>query len=133
MPELVNQLRDRAAQSPRRIVYPEATDARILRAVARIIEMRMAKPILVGSPASVEKKAAEIGIKFSHLEVVDPKSQPLVERYTQLLLPEWKSRGLTEMEAQRRFEDPMYFAAAMVRARDAEGFVGGAANTTAET
>ena len=133
MPELVNQLRDRAGRNPRRIVYPEATDPRILRAVARIVEMRMAKPVLVGSPQAVEKKAEEIGIKLSHVEIVDSKSQPLVERYTQLLLPEWKSRGLTELEAQKRFENPMFFAAAMVRARDAEGFVGGAATTTAET
>src|SRR5205807_451348 len=50
-----------------------------------------------------------------------------------LLLPEWKSRGTTELEAQQRLENPMYFAAAMVRAGDADGFVGGAATTTADT
>jgi len=50
-----------------------------------------------------------------------------------LLLPEWKSRGITELEAAQRLENPMYFAAAMVRAGDADGFVGGAATTTAET
>src|SRR5439155_16271775 len=50
-----------------------------------------------------------------------------------ILLPEWKSRGVTEVEAQKRLENPMYFAASMVRAGDAAGFVGGAATTTAET
>src|SRR5439155_9663565 len=53
--------------------------------------------------------------------------------YSRLLLPEWKSRGITELEAAQRLENPMYFAAVMVRAGDADGFVGGATTTTAAT
>ena len=93
----------------------------------------MAKPILVGPPVVVEKKAAEIGIKLSKVEIVDPASEKLVERYLKLQLADWKSRGITELEARRRLDNPMYFAAAMVRAGDADGFVGGAATTTADT
>ena len=93
MPELLTELRERAAKDPKRIVYPEAADPRVLRAAVRIVEMRMAKPILVGPPQVVENRAQELGIQLSHLEIVDPKSQPLIERYVQLLLPEWKSRG----------------------------------------
>src|SRR5207249_369175 len=77
--------------------------------------------------------ARELGVRLPHIEIVDPKTLNLVDRYVRLLLPEWKSRGITEMEALRRLENPMYFAAAMVRAGDADGFVGGAATTTAET
>jgi phosphate acetyltransferase len=133
MPDVVTQLRERAARVPKRIVYPEATDARILRASALLVEKRLAKPVLVGSPQAVESKAQELGIKLTHIEIVDPKIVNLVDRYVRLLSPEWKSRGITEMEARKRLENPMYFAAAMVRAGDADGFVGGAATTTAET
>lgn len=133
MPDLVNQLRERATKQPRRIVFPEATDPRVLRAVVRMVQMRMAKPILAGSPQAVENKARELGIDLSHIEIVDVKSPNLTERYAKLLLPDWKSRGVTELEAQRRLENPMYFAAAMVRAGDVDGFVGGAATTTADT
>ena len=131
--DILHQLRERAARQPKRVVYPEAADARVLRAVARIVEMRMAKPLLVGSPSAVEKKCQELGIRLSHIEVIDPANQNAVQRYLRMLLPEWKSRGITEQEAQTRLENPMYFAAAMVRAGDAEGLVGGAATTTAET
>src|SRR5437660_1777179 len=93
----------------------------------------MARPILVGPPAAVEKKAQDLGIKLSHVEIVNPEGTGLTERYARWLLPEWKSRGVTELEAQQRLENPMYFAAAMVRAGDADGFVGGAATTTADT
>ena len=133
MPDLVNQLRERAAKEPKRIVYPESTDPRVLRAVSQIVITRMAKPMLVGPPKQIEAKATELGIKLSHVEIIDPGSQALVDRYVQLLLPEWKARGVTEMEAQRRLEYPLYFAASMVRAGEADGFVGGAATTTAET
>src|SRR5262249_35543954 len=80
-----------------------------------------------------EKKSQELGIKLSHIDVVDFGNPGLRDRYARLLHPEWKSRGITEMEAAERLESPMYFAAAMVRAGDADGFVGGAATTTAET
>jgi phosphate acetyltransferase len=133
MSDFVTELRERAAKTPKRIVFPESTDTRVLRAAARIVERRMAKPILVGSPQIVEAKSHEAGISLSHIEVVDPKTLTLIDRYTRLLLPEWKSRGVTEVEAMKRFENRLYFAAAMVRAGDADGFVGGAATTTADT
>jgi phosphate acetyltransferase len=131
MPDIVTRLRERAAANPKRIVYPESHDPRVLRAASRIVEMRIAKPILVGAPAVVERNAREIGVSLSHIQIVD--SPTLVERYAGLLRHEWRSRGLTELEVEKRLENPMYFAAAMVRARDADGFVGGAANTTADT
>src|SRR5437762_672453 len=133
MPDLIIQLRERAAKNPKKIVYPEATDPRILRAAAKMVAVGMVRPVLVGPPDQVEKKAQEIGVQLSRIEVVDPRSQQLSDRYAKLLLSNWKSRGITEVEAQKRLENPMYFAAAMVRAGDADGFVGGAATTTAET
>jgi phosphate acetyltransferase len=133
MPDLITRLRERAAQKPRRIVFPEATDPRILQAATRLVQSRMARPILVGSPFLVQAKASELGLRLSQIEIVDFKSAGLLDRYAKVLLPEWKSRGVTEVEAKTRLENPMYFAAAMVRAGDADGFVGGAATTTADT
>src|SRR5262245_25234982 len=133
MSDLPLQLRERASKDPKRIVYPEATDSRVLHAVARVSKMRMAKPVLVGASRGVESAAQEVGTSLAGIEIVDPKTAPLADRYMRLLLPEWKARGITEVEALKRLENPMYFAAAMVRAGDADGFVGGAATTTAET
>ena len=133
MSDLINQLRERAAKDPKRIVYPEATDPRVLRAAAKMVAARMVRPILVGSPDQVEKKAQEIGVQLSQIEIVDSRSQQMKDRYSKLLLSNWKSRGITEVESQKRLENPMYFAAAMVRAGEADGFVGGAATTTADT
>lgn len=92
----------------------------------------MAKPILVGSLEAIEKAAKAAAVSLSGIEVADMGAESQ-KQYAALLLPEWKSRGVTEVEAQTRLQNPMYFAAAMVRAGDADGFVGGAATTTADT
>ena len=76
MSDILSQLRERAAKQPRRIVYPEAADPRVLRAASRMVEMRMAKPVLVGSPSEVEKIAGDLGIKLSHIEIIDPGNLP---------------------------------------------------------
>src|SRR5262249_13631392 len=95
--------------------------------------MRMTKPLLIDSPSLAKKKSKELGINLSHVEIIDPATSGLVDRYTHLLLTDWRPRGITEVEAKARLENPMYFAAAMVHASDAKGSVGNAATTTAET
>jgi len=130
--DLLAQFRERAARNPKRIVYPEGTDPRILAAARRISDMKMAKPILVGAPGEIEKAAKEAGIGLAGIEIAD-SGKERAGKYAGLLLPEWKSRGVTEIEAMARLQSPMYFSAAMVHAGDADGFVGGAATTTADT
>jgi phosphate acetyltransferase len=130
--DLLSRLRERAARHPRRIVYPESTEPRILRAAEILAQTKVAKPFLVGSAEAIEKAAKAAGVSLSGIQiaVMSAESQ---KQYAALLLPEWKSRGVTEVEAQARLANPMYFAAAMVRAGAADGFVGGVATTTADT
>ena len=132
MENLLSRLRERAAGKPKRIVYPEGDDARVLRAAREIVDAGMARPIVVGDANKVRDSAKVAGIRLSGIEIVEP-SKERQEHYANLLLPDWKSRGVTQVEAVTRLRDPMYFAAAMVRAGDADGFVGGAATTTAAT
>jgi phosphate acetyltransferase len=130
--EFLSRLRARASRVPRRIVFPEASDPRVLEAARRISDLGIARPILVATPSVIEQKSKELGFSLNGIEIADPTDESK-RRYAALLLPEWRSRGVTEIEAGKRLENPMYFAAAMVRANDADGFVGGAATTTAET
>jgi phosphate acetyltransferase len=132
--DLVSRLQRRAARQPRRIVYPEGTDPRVLRAARAVADLNLASPILLGPERAIAAAAAEAGVRLAGVEVVDPAENARTgEQYMMLLLPEWRSRGLTETEAAARLQNPMYFGAAMVRAGAADGMVGGAATTTAET
>jgi len=130
--DILSRFRELAARNPKRVVYPEGSDPRVLRAVRILVDQKVSRPILVGREAAIQEQARQIGVSLHGVDIVET-TQGRQERYAALMLPEWKSRGLTELEAVQRMKSPAYFAATMVRAGDADAFVGGAATTTAET
>jgi len=130
--DLLSQLRDRAANQPRRIVFPEGEDPRILQAVRAIADRKMAIPVLSGLPDRTSEKARSSGVNLKGIDIVRNDSARS-DGYAAMLQTEWRAKGVTEIEARERLRNPIYFAAAMVRANDADGFVGGVATTTADT
>ena len=107
----------------KRIVFPEGDDERVRVAAERLAREKVATPILVG-PAG----GAVAGVDF-----VDPQSSEKTDHYASLFYERRRSRGVTESEARRIAVQPLYFSSLMVAAGDADGMVGGAGNTTAET
>lgn len=116
--------RVRRAHAQPRIVFPEGGDPRILAAADRLAREGLAHPILIGpSPAGLHP-----GVSF-----VDPASAPQADQYAALYYKRRSTRGVTEKTAAQIARRPLYFATLMVAAGDADGFVGGAATSTAET
>lgn len=116
--------RVRLLRGRKRIVFPEGADPRVLAAAERLSREGLAEPILIGPKAA----NAPSGIAF-----VDPAHCPLLERYADLYYERRRSRGITAVEAYEIARQPLYFADLMVAAGDAEGSVGGAANSTGDT
>lgn len=115
----LERLRRLAAR--RRIVFPEGTDPRIIEAAFRLKQEGLIEPILIASNAP------------GGLAVADPTNHPKRQSYANLYLERRRSKGVTAMEAAKAAENPLVFAGLMVASGDADGFVGGAATTTAET
>jgi phosphate acetyltransferase len=109
----------RQHRSKKRIVFPEGSDPRVLDAAARLAKDGLIQPILVGQKPS----RAPAGVEF-----IEPSA-----KYAPLYYERRRAKGITEVEAAQASLRPLYFAALMVAAGDADGSVGGAANTTAET
>ncbi|MFN0167876.1 MAG: phosphate acetyltransferase [Bryobacteraceae bacterium] len=122
--EFMSRLTVEARKNPRRIVFPEGDDPRIVEAAARLARDQILKPIVVGRAPSPPPE----GVAF-----VDPADPGRVRKYGQVYYERRRSRGITRMEAEAIARRPLYLAALMVEAGDADGTVGGAANTTAET
>lgn len=118
------RLKERARKKPRRIVFPEGSDPRVRAAAERLAADGVAHPILVAP----RDPSAPAGVCFR-----DPSDPDLRRRYAAVLMERRRSRGITQMEAQSIAARPLYFASLMVGAGDADTFVGGASNTTAET
>ncbi|UCC71774.1 MAG: NADP-dependent malic enzyme [Gemmatimonadota bacterium] len=110
-----------------RIVFPEATDDRILHAARTCLEEQVAQPILVGNPdrikRAVERYAIEIDLQKA--EIVDPTEHPRREEYVDHFYKVRQRKGITRAEAAEYLEKPIYFAAMMLRMGDADGLIAG--------
>ena len=117
---LTERLRRRGGR-PKRIVFPEGSDPRIREAALRLARERIIDPILV---------VPSDGDRLEGVLSVSPCPR---KGYSRIYYERRRSRGVTEVEAAETALKPLYYAALMVTAGDADGFVGGAANTTGET
>jgi phosphate acetyltransferase len=115
---------ERARKLKKTIAFPEGGDARVLEAAARLAREGVVRPVLIGPrPAHAPE-----GVAFA-----DPPDSPLLARYAALYYERRRAKGVTQMEAAEIARKPLYFAALMVAAGDADGTVGGAAYSTGET
>ena len=115
---------ERARKLKKTIAFPEGTDPRVLEAAARLAREGVVKPVLIGPKPSNPPE----GVTF-----VEPAQSPRLSRYAALYYERRRAKGITQVEAQEIARRPLYFAALMVGAGDADGSVGGAVNSTAET
>lgn len=115
---------DRARKLKKTIVFPEGNDPRVLEAAARLARDGIVKPVLIGTPPG----NAPAGVAF-----VDPARSAALPKYTALYHERRRAKGITQMEAAEAARKPLYFASLMVGAGEADGSVGGAVNSTADT
>ncbi|MFQ5724148.1 MAG: phosphate acetyltransferase [Terriglobia bacterium] len=131
--KILQNLKDRARGYPQHIVLPEGEEPRTLQAAAQIARAGFARLTVLGNPAALEANAASAGLSLRGISLVDPRTSPKVGDYARLYFERRRHKGVTEEEARKTAARPLYFADLMVAAGDADGSVGGARNTTAET
>ena len=131
--DLLQKIKENARKHEMRIVLPEGTEIRTLKAANQIIEEKLAKIILLGSPEVINKTASENNLtNIKNAIIIDPKNHDKKEAYTDLLVELRKSKGLTKEEASKLVENPLYLATLMIKAGDVDGEVAGADNATGD-
>ncbi len=113
-------LKSRARERRRSIVFPEGSDPRVIAAAVRLQHEGVAQPVLITSTPQ------------ANIRCIDPANSELTRRYAAIYHERRRARGITGMEAAEVARKPVYFASLMVAAGDAHGCVAGAANTTAD-
>ena len=132
--DILNSMYARAKSNPQRIVLPEGDEPRTLEAANIILEQGLAKLILIGNPATIRQMAAEKGYKhIDKATLFDPQTEPKMADYANLLFELRKAKGMTEEEAKKKAQDPLYLGCLMIKAGDADGELAGARGTTADT
>ncbi len=115
----------RAQRDPRRVVFPEGEDPKIIRAAQILQEEGIAKPILIGRATQMKQRLDEMGIALDGCMIIDPNASPDRERYAVEWWARRQRRGLSRDEAQSRMARGIYFACQMVNSGDADAVVAG--------
>ena len=130
---LMNQIVERAKANKQRIVLPEGTEERTLKAANQLLADEVADLILIGNPEEIANLAKEWGLEnIGKATIIDPVNHPKKEEYAQLLCELRKKKGMTIEEARALVEKPLYLGCLIIKAGDADGQLAGAQNTTGD-
>ena len=131
--ELIEQLIARAKADKQRIVLPEGTEERTLKAANQILTDGVADLIILGNVDEILEKAQEWGLgNISKATLIDPATSEKREEYAQLLCELRKKKGMTIEQARQTVLDPLYFGCMIIKCGEADGQLAGARNTTGD-
>lgn len=128
-------LEEWAGKERKKIVLPEGTDLRILKAACKLQTTDLVDLVLLGKRDQICHlvKNAGINLDCKKIEIIDPESDQKTEKYAKILFELRKHKGMTETTAHDLIKDVSYFGTMMVHQGDADGMVSGAAHTTQHT
>lgn len=130
---LTEQLIAHAKSNKQRIVLPEGTEERTLKAANQILTDGVADLILLGNPEEIHRLAKEWGLgNIGKATIIDPANHPKQEEYAQLLCELRKKKGMTIEEARQKVLDPLFLGCLIIKSGDADGQLAGARNTTGD-
>jgi len=122
---LIRGIINRAVRDPKRVVFPEGEEPKIIRAARMVVDDGIGYPILLGNRQVIEQTAAAAAISLEDIEIDDPATSPHRERYAQLLWERRQRKGMSLGEAHRRLYNGNYFGMAMVACGDADALLSG--------
>ncbi len=131
--KFIQKLKEKARQNKRKIVLPEGTEERTLKAADIILEEDFADIILIGRPELIKEKADQLNLKnLSKAAILNPENYDKQSVYQKMLYDLRKGKGMTMEEAGKFIHQPLYISVLMIKNGDADGEVAGAANVTGD-
>ncbi len=114
--DLISQIVERAKSNKQRIVLPEGTEERTLKAANQVLTDGVADLILLGNPSEIMDLAREWGLgNISRATIIDPENHPKQEEYAQLLCQLRQKKGMTIEEARKLVRNPLYLGCLIIK------------------
>lgn len=120
-------------KSPKKIIFTEGTDPRILEASSRLLASNFLHPILVGNEEKIYLEAEECGFNIRGAEIIDPAEFDRMDEMVELFCELRKSKGVTPEQARKTLSQANYFGTMLVKMGIADSLLGGATYSTADT
>ena len=131
--ELMRVVIDRAKEDPKRIVFPEGEEEKILRAAKILVDQGVAHPILLARRERIVGKLAELGLAEDRVTIVHNESDPQYDRYARRFHELRRRQGVTLEDGYKRMRSRNYFGSMMVAEGDADGLISGLTYEYADT
>lgn len=130
--ELFTSLKQKVQGHGLKIVFPEATDPRILKAAQRLQQEELIEPVFLGNPEAVQQAAAAAQVDLSQIQILDPNHYDQFNDMVQAFVQRRKGKNTVE-QAQTMLQDPNYFGTMLVYLKQVAGMVSGAVHPTGDT
>ncbi|UTC62350.1 phosphate acetyltransferase [Treponema sp. OMZ 787] len=129
----VDEMKTKAKEYANRLVLPEGTEERTLKAARSIVDEKLVSELfLIGSDEAVSAAASKAGVKLDGIKVIDPKKSEWLDSFAESYYEKRKAKGMTLEQAKIDMSAELGFAAMMLVQDKADAMVAGALNTTAD-
>lgn len=130
--KLFDRLKQRAMQNKKTIVFPEGTEPRVLKAVARLQQENLVQAILLGKQSDIAAQAEKFGLDLTAVQTIDPGNYADYDKMCADFVERRAGKNTLE-QAQEWLKEPSYFGTMLVYEKIADGMVSGAVHSTANT
>jgi len=134
--QVLRVIGSKARRNPKRIVFAEADNLKILKAAQILYDEGVGYPILLGDESKIKLIAAEAGIELDGIPILDPRSEETAEKrvlYGEIFFHKRGRRGFNAYEAKKVMRDRNYFGCMMVECGDADCMISGLAKNYPDT
>ena len=128
---LIEVCTQRCKSNPKRVVFPDSKDERVLKAVRYLYDERLAVPILIGGPFEIRDWADKYKISTKGINILNPTQCPDIRKFASTFYELRKHKGMTHEEAEKLILEPLNYSAMLVRKNGADICIGGNISTTA--
>lgn len=123
----------KARKNPKKIVFPEASDERVLKACEIILKQKIAKIILLGNPKDLLRKIDKLKLNLRGVKIINHLKSEKFDLYAERLFELRNNKGIGLDDAKKILKNELYFGTIMLHCNDADGLIGGASHSTSET
>jgi malate dehydrogenase (oxaloacetate-decarboxylating)(NADP+) len=134
--QLIRSITDRAQADPKRLVFGQADNLNVLKAVQAVKHEGIAKPILLGNISKIRKVISQFDLDLEDVPIIDPRSDDeagRIETFAEEFVSNRKRKGITLDEAHELMQNQSYFGSMMVRMGMADAFLSGTSSKYAYT
>jgi phosphate acetyltransferase len=126
----IGNIIEKLQRHPKRVVFPEGAEPRILQAARQFYALRLGAPLLLGDPAEIRTVAADLKVSLEGLRIINPVTSEDLENFSARLYRLRRERGLRATEAREAMTQPNFYGAMMLAMHQADGLISGASHIT---